>query len=79
MSTYLEELATLAAKIGDDNAKATLDLGWIGPQERDALVDAAQQARKQLDKARTDLQQAQMTANTSNISQRDFSKLVGEF
>ncbi|CAJ0557626.1 unnamed protein product, partial [Mesorhabditis spiculigera] len=76
MSTYLEELATLAAKIGDDNAKATLDLGWIGPQERDALVDAAQQARKQLDKARTDLQQAQMTANTSNISQRDFSKLV---
>ena len=44
MSTYLEELATLAAKIGDDNAKATLDLGWIGPQERDALVDAAQQA-----------------------------------
>ena len=46
MSTYLEELATLAAKIGDDNAKATLDLGWIGPQERDALVDAAQQARE---------------------------------
>ena len=51
MSTYLEELATLAAKIGDDNAKAALDLGWIGPQERDALVDAAQQARKQLAKA----------------------------
>ncbi len=43
------------------------------------LVNAAEQARKQLAKARTDLQQAQMTANTSNISQRDFSKLVGEF
>ncbi|KSU80765.1 hypothetical protein [Rhodococcus qingshengii] len=79
MSTYLEELATLAAKIGDDNAKTTLDLGWIGPQERDALVDAAQQARKQLAKARADLEQHLMTANTSNISQRDFSKLVGEF
>ena len=79
MSTYLEELATLSTAIGDDKAKVVLALGWIGPQERDALVDAAQQARKQLDKARTDLQQAQMTANTSNISQRDFSKLVGEF
>ncbi len=46
MSTYLEELATLAAKIGDDKAKVVLAMGWIGPQERDALVDAAQQARK---------------------------------
>lgn len=67
MSTYMEELEVLAAKIGDDNAKATLDLGWIGPQERDALVDAAQQARKQLAKARADLEQHLMTANMPNV------------
>lgn len=67
MSTYLEEIATLSTAIGDDNAKAALDLGWIGPQERDALVDAAQQARKQLAKARADLEQHLMTANMPNV------------
>lgn len=67
MSTYLEELATLSTAIGDDKAKVVLALGWIGPQELDALVDAAQQARKQLAKARADLEQHLMTANMPNV------------
>lgn len=68
MSTYMEELEVLAALIGDDDAKTVTESGWIGPQERDALVDAAQQARKQLAKARTDLEQHLMTANAPDIN-----------
>jgi len=67
MSTYLEELAALVDQIGDEDAQTVLMMGWIGPQERDALVDAAQQARKQLAKARADLEQHLMTANMPNV------------
>ncbi len=67
MSTYLEELAALVDQIGDEDAQTVLMMGWIGPQEVEALVDAAQQARKQLAKARADLEQHLMTANMPNI------------
>lgn len=54
---------------------------WM-PAEAEAVIEAKQQAekqKKQLEKVRTDNQQAIMTSDASNISERDFSKLVGEF
>ena len=54
---------------------------WM-PAEAEAVIEAKQQAekrKKQLEKVRTDNQQAIMTSDASNISERDFSKIVGGF
>lgn len=54
---------------------------WM-PAEAEAVIQAKREAekqKKQLEKVRTDNQQAIMTSDASNISERDFSKIVGGF
>lgn len=55
--------------LGDDWASdlATEIINTWQAKEVEALVDAAQQARKQLAKARADLEQHLMTANMPNV------------
>ncbi|MEH6806290.1 MAG: hypothetical protein V7697_24980 [Rhodococcus erythropolis] len=87
MSGYQSLHDLIANKVRDAGSLTVADVDsltdkiyteWL-PDEVAAVNKCAEEAKKQLNKAASDNQQLAMTANTSNISQRDFSKLVGEF
>lgn len=88
MSGYQSLHELITEHVGDDidslqsEALANAIITEWMPAEAEAVIEAKQQAekqKKQLEKVRTGNQQAIMTSDASNISQRDFSKLVGEF
>lgn len=63
MSDTDEEFARLSQAIGDSAAQTVQSLGWIGPREREALVEAGRRAQKSAIKARSDDMQAKMTTS----------------
>ena len=88
MSGYQSLHDLITEHVGDDifphqsEALANAIITEWMPAEAEAVIQAKREAekqKKQLEKVRTDNQQAIMTSDASNISERDFSKIVGGF
>lgn len=88
MSGYQSLHDLITEQLADSEPQAVIDIlthkiytEWM-PAEAEAVNEAKRQAekqKKQLEKVRTENEQAIVTANAPNLSERDFTKIVGGF